>query len=75
MANEARPYDAYKPSSLDWVGDVPEHWAIRRLKEAATIIAGQSPPSEIVSENVNSFPFLQGNARVWSNVPEGSIGL
>ena len=56
------PYPAYKPSGVEWLGDVPEHWDVRRLKEAATIIAGQSPPSEIVSEYLDDFPFLQGNA-------------
>ena len=26
-----RPYPAYKPSGVLWLGDVPEHWAIERL--------------------------------------------
>ena len=56
------PYSAYKPSGIPWLGDVPDHWETRRLKESAMIIAGQSPPSEIVSENLDGFPFLQGNA-------------
>lgn len=30
-------YPAYKPSGMDWVGDVPEHWDVRRLKYSATI--------------------------------------
>ncbi len=57
-----KPYPAYKPSGVEWLGDVPVHWEVRRLKEATKIIAGQSPPSEIVSEYQNDFPFLQGNA-------------
>ena len=27
-----RPYAAYKPSGVEWLGDVPEHWEKRRLK-------------------------------------------
>jgi type I restriction enzyme S subunit len=27
-----RPYPRYKPSGIDWLGDVPEHWEVRRLK-------------------------------------------
>ena len=27
-----RPYAAYKPSGVEWLGDVPEHWERRRLK-------------------------------------------
>ena len=26
------PYPAYKPSGVEWLGDVPEHWEVRRLK-------------------------------------------
>jgi type I restriction enzyme S subunit len=26
------PYPRYKPSGIDWLGDVPEHWALKRLK-------------------------------------------
>ena len=25
-----RPYPAYKPSGVEWLGDVPEHWEVRR---------------------------------------------
>ena len=26
------PYPAYKPSGVHWLGNVPEHWEVRRLK-------------------------------------------
>ena len=26
------PYSSYKPSGVPWLGDVPEHWDVRRLK-------------------------------------------
>ena len=67
------PYPSYKPSGAPWLGDVPEHWEVRRLKDAATILAGQSPPSEIVSENLNGFPFLQGNAEFGRMHPEARL--
>ena len=51
-----------KPSGVEWLSGVPEHWEVRRLKEVATIIAGQSPPSGIVSEYLGDCPFLQGSA-------------
>ena len=31
------PYPAYKPSRIEWLGDVPEHWDVRRLKHAVHI--------------------------------------
>ncbi len=32
-----KPYPAYKPSGVEWLGDVPEGWAVKRLKYSATI--------------------------------------
>ncbi len=31
------PYPASKPSGVDWLGDVPEHWEVRRLKHFANL--------------------------------------
>ncbi|HOD82970.1 MAG TPA: restriction endonuclease subunit S [Phycisphaerae bacterium] len=31
-------YPAYKPSGVAWLGDVPDHWEVRRLKYAADLI-------------------------------------
>ncbi len=31
------PYPAYKPSGVDWLGDIPAHWEVRRLKFVASI--------------------------------------
>jgi len=30
-------YPAYKPSGMNWVGDIPEHWEIHRLKHIASV--------------------------------------
>ncbi len=27
-----QPYPAYKPSGVEWLGDIPEHWEMRKLK-------------------------------------------
>ena len=29
------PYPKYKPSGVEWIGEVPAHWEITRLKDAA----------------------------------------
>ena len=29
-------YLAYKPSGVEWLGDVPEHWGVRRLKQVCS---------------------------------------
>jgi type I restriction enzyme S subunit len=33
-------YQAYKDSAVKWLGDVPEHWALQRLKDIAQITRG-----------------------------------
>ncbi len=35
MIRELRIYPAYKPSGVDWLGDVPAHWEVRRLRTVA----------------------------------------
>ena len=32
MATELKPYPAYKDSGVLWLGDVPAHWTVRRIK-------------------------------------------
>ncbi len=32
-----RPYPAYKNSGVEWLGEVPEHWEVKRLKTIAAI--------------------------------------
>ena len=27
-----KPYSEYKDSGVDWLGDVPKHWKVRKLK-------------------------------------------
>jgi type I restriction enzyme S subunit len=32
-----RPYPTYKPSGVEWLGEVPEHWDVRRLRNLAEL--------------------------------------
>lgn len=44
MINTAfKKYAAYKDSGVDWLGDVPAHWEVRRMKDYVAV----SPPSII----------------------------
>ncbi len=38
-----QPYPAYRDSGLDWLGPVPEHWEVRRLKYAVSFSGGGTP--------------------------------
>ena len=32
-----------KPSGVEWLGDVPEHWEVRRLGRIANVFNGTTP--------------------------------
>ena len=32
-----RPYPAYRPSDVGWLGNIPAHWEVKRLKYLATV--------------------------------------
>ncbi len=51
-----------KDSGIEWIGEIPAHWEIKRLKEINTIIMGQSPSSSDYTDEGIGYPFLQGNA-------------
>jgi type I restriction enzyme S subunit len=38
------PNVALKPSGIDWLGDIPEHWEVRKLKFVTRRIVGGSTP-------------------------------
>ena len=36
----SQPYPAYKPSGVEWLGDVPAHWEVRRVKQVSRVQGG-----------------------------------
>ena len=44
------PYPKYKPSGIEWIGDIPEHWEVKRLKRLAKILNGRDH-KEVWDEN------------------------
>ena len=32
MSHPFNPYSTYKPSGVEWLGEVPAHWKVRRLR-------------------------------------------
>jgi type I restriction enzyme S subunit len=56
------PYPKHKDSGIEWLGEIPEGWEIRKLKYVANIEMGQSPDSDFYNKEGNGVPFLQGNA-------------
>jgi len=47
------PHAKMKPSGVEWLGDVPEHWEVKRLKYVMSIMPGFSfASSDFVDEGV-----------------------
>lgn len=42
---KAPPYPAYRPSGVDWLGEVPEHWQSGPLQRWFAIVNGGTPAS------------------------------
>ena len=41
-AERYRPYPAYKDSGVEWLGEIPDHWEVKRLKQVCTFGYGDS---------------------------------
>ncbi len=41
-----KKYDKYKASGIEWIGEIPVEWDIKRLKILANIQTGNTPPKE-----------------------------
>ncbi len=48
--NTINRYDKYKDSGIEWIGEIPESWSVKRLKALANIQTGNTPPKENSSE-------------------------
>lgn len=46
-----KPYPRYKPSGVDWLGDVPEHWEVLKIKRIARIDPSRSAIAEMRNSN------------------------
>ena len=71
MIDGLHPYPAYKPSGITWLGDVPEHWKVPRLKDVGYLKSGAGFPHAhqgILSEEVPFFKVgdmaVSGNERL-----------
>ena len=61
MINQAvtrglNPKAKLKPSGVEWLGDVPEHWEVKRMKHLGMIRYGLGEPPEYVDDGL---PFIR----------------
>lgn len=56
-------YETYKNSGLEWIGEIPEHWDVKRLKYLSSIKTGEKNTEDKVENG--KYPFF-----VRSQIPE-----
>ena len=56
------PYSAYKDSGVGWLGEVPAHWEVRRLKQICRLAYGDSLTTDVRQEGI--VPVFGSNGRV-----------
>lgn len=66
-------YPEYKESGVEWIGEIPGYWEVKRLKYITDLNMGQSPPSEEYNSDQVGTPFLQGNAEFGAHHPTPKI--
>ena len=56
------PYPKYKPSGVEWLGEVPEHWELKRLK-----MAGHLTDRKVEADKDNPVPYIgMENIESWT---------
>ena len=49
-------YDKYKESGISWIGDIPKHWEVKRLKSRLSLVKDRGTNSiKVGLENIESF--------------------
>ena len=38
-------YNSYKPTNIEWIGDIPDHWKIAEIKHDLEFYTGYTPPT------------------------------
>ena len=63
-----KPYPKYKPSDIQWLGNIPEHWKVKKLKYYFSYKKGRMPKELKDSNKANmpiylSMDYLRGNPK------------
>jgi type I restriction enzyme S subunit len=67
-----KKYDSYKDSGIEWIGEIPFHWNIRKLKFVCKIFNGDSlkdEEKELYSQEIeNAIPYVSTkDIDVWTS--------
>ncbi|WP_039748882.1 restriction endonuclease subunit S [Solimonas variicoloris] len=54
-----------KPSGIEWLGEVPAHWEVQRLKNIADVVLGKMLTTEAKGDNGEFKPYLRSTNVQW----------
>ena len=59
------PTAKLKPSGIEWLGEVPEHWEVQRLKNIANVVLGKMLTTEAKAGDGDFKPYLRSTNVQW----------
>lgn len=54
-----KKYQSYKPSGIEWIGDIPNSWTRKKIKHLGNIISGGTPSTENSDFWNGEIPWIQ----------------
>ena len=66
---KTKAYPKYKPSGVEWLGDVPEHWEVKKLKHVSDTSTGFAFSSDDYTDD--GIPLI----RIGDICPDGNIDI
>lgn len=72
-AKKWRRYRAYKDSGIEWLGEIPEHWEVRRLKRGYEVQLGKMLRNEPLSEQDTLEPYIRAANVYWEGIDISDI--
>lgn len=56
MAGKYQAYSEYKDSGVEWLGEIPEHWQLKKLKYICNVITGTKNTEDAIDDG--AYPFF-----------------
>ena len=57
-----------KDSGVEWLGEIPKHWSVKKLKYGYSVVLGKMLQPEISSIDDELLPYLRATNIQWKNV-------
>jgi len=68
-----RGYPKYKPSGVEWLGDVPEHWGVKRAGLAFSIQLGKMLQPDTSTSEDEQFEYLKALHVQWETIQTNDL--